>query len=190
MRFWFSAVLVAWCASNTSGQEPVVPRGFTIDTVAAGVYAVIRKESPGYILESNSLVIVGSQSVAVVDAQLTRTDTREVIEAIRRLTSKPVRYVINTHCHDDHVTGSVEYRDAFPGVDFVASKLMAEELDGICATNRASFRKQGLGTATFLRDLVGKNKSMLGGPLGDDERVAHLTAARLVEGFVAEAEPD
>ena len=170
------------------GRQPDVPAGFTADTLAPGVVAFVRREPVAYGMQSNSLLIVGDRYAAVVDAQNNLTDTRAVIAAIRAITTKPVRYVVNTHCHDDHVTGNVEYAKAFPGVDFVASRPMAEEMDGICATNRASFRKTGLGTVKFLRDLVAKNQSLLGGPLPEDERIAHLSYARYIESFVAESE--
>jgi glyoxylase-like metal-dependent hydrolase (beta-lactamase superfamily II) len=180
-------ILIAALAAAVAVAD-TIPHGFTIDTLAPGVYAFVRKEVPSYGMESNSLLVVGNRYAAVVDAQMNRTDTREVIDAIRAITPLPVRYVINTHCHDDHVTGNVEYRAAFPKVDFVASKAMAEEMDGICATNRASFRRQGSGTIGFLTDLIGKGQSVIGGPSDDEERVALLSYARLIGLFVAESE--
>jgi glyoxylase-like metal-dependent hydrolase (beta-lactamase superfamily II) len=179
--------LLATVPAGSGQRQPDIPRGFSADTLAPGVVAFVRREPPGYGMESNSLLIVGNQYAAVVDAQMNLTDTREVIDAIRQITAKPVRYVINTHCHDDHVTGNVEYAKAFPGIDFVASSAMAAELDGICATNRASFRAS-TGTVGFLRDLVRKGKSLVGGPMSDDERLGILSYARLVEAFQAESE--
>ncbi len=186
MRRLAALLLLAAFSSRAAAQDP--PRGFHVDTLGRSVYAFVRHEPVAYGMQSNSLLVVGERDAAVVDAQLNLTDTREVIAAIRRITTKPVRYVINTHCHDDHVTGNVEYAKAYPGVDFVASRAMAAELDGICAQNRAGFRKSGPGTVTFLRDLVAKGQSLIGGPIADDERLAHLSYARLIERFVAESE--
>jgi glyoxylase-like metal-dependent hydrolase (beta-lactamase superfamily II) len=163
-------------------------RGFTVDSIAPGVFAFVRREPVGYGMQSNSLLIIGDREAAVVDAQMNLTDTHEVIAAIRRLTPKPVRYVVNTHCHDDHVTGNVEYSKAFPGVDFVATRAMADELNGICARNRASFRATGANTVSFLKDLVSKGQSLVGGPMDAEERTGLLSYARLIEQFVAEAE--
>ena len=185
-----TAFVVAFGPGTTSIAPDARPAaGFVIDTLAAGIYAVIRKEPPAYGMESNSLIVVGKRGVAVVDAQINRSDTRAVIAAIRKLTPLPVRYVINTHCHDDHVTGNVEYRTAFPGVEFVASDSMRVEMDGTCAVNRAGFLKAGPGTVKFLRSQVARNQSLLGGPLEEDERIAHLSYAHLLETFVAQADP-
>src|ERR1051325_11193628 len=180
-------ILIAALAAAVAVAD-TIPHGFAIDTLAPGVYAFVRKEVPAYGMESNTLVVVGNRFAVVVDAQMNRTDTREVIAAIRSLTPLPVRYVINTHCHDDHVTGNVEYRAAFPKVDFVASKAMAAEMDGICATNRAAVRRQGFGTIGCLTDLLGRGQSLIGGPSDDEERIAHLSYARLIGLFLAEAE--
>jgi glyoxylase-like metal-dependent hydrolase (beta-lactamase superfamily II) len=182
----FVLVLAALPATS-SRQQPDIPHGFTADTLAPGVVAFVRREPAGYGMESNSLLVVGDRYAAVVDAQMNLTDTREVIAAVRQVTSKPVRYLVNTHCHDDHVTGNVEYAKAFPGVDFVASRAMAAELDGICASNRASFRAS-TGTVAFLRDLVTRGQSLVGGPMSDDERLGILSYARLVQAFQAESE--
>ena len=168
-------------------RQPAIPHGFRVDTIAPGVVAFVRREPLGYGNESNSLLIVGEEAAAVVDAQMNLTDTREVIAAIRQVTSRPIRYVVNTHCHDDHVTGNIEYAKAYPGVEFVASKTMAEEMNGICARNRASFRTS-LGTVRFLNDLVAKGQSLVGGPMADDERLGLLSYARLVEMFIAESD--
>src|ERR1700679_1700340 len=43
-----------------------------------------------------------------------------MIGDIRKLTEKPVLYVVNTHWHPDHIFGNAAYRDAFPGVIFLA----------------------------------------------------------------------
>ena len=41
-----------------------------------------------------------------------------------------MRFVIDTHWHDDHVLGNQVYRDAFPGVQFIAHQATREYLPG------------------------------------------------------------
>lgn len=61
---------------------------------------------------ANLGVIVGTASVAVVDAGVSRQQGQELFAAIRRLTSLPVSHVILTHMHPDHVLGASVFREA------------------------------------------------------------------------------
>lgn len=104
----------------------------SVSKVTEGVYGVIYSEMKRDPVQSNSLIIIGDSGVCVVDAHYTPSAARQTIAAIRKLTRLPVRYVVTTHWHDDHVFGNQEYRAAFPGVTFVAQnetrKLMADNL--------------------------------------------------------------
>jgi glyoxylase-like metal-dependent hydrolase (beta-lactamase superfamily II) len=66
--------------------------------------------------------------VVVVDTQTTLTATRAILEQIRKITDKPVRWVINTHWHGDHVHGNQVYREAFPSVQIVAQVKTREDM--------------------------------------------------------------
>lgn len=94
--------------------------GFRTDTLAPGVFALIRPVSPDLVAISNHLVIVDDEGVTLVDTGITPSVAHGVLAEIRRVTSKPVRWVINTHWHDDHVWGNQVFRDAFPDVRIVS----------------------------------------------------------------------
>jgi glyoxylase-like metal-dependent hydrolase (beta-lactamase superfamily II) len=47
--------------------------------------------------------------------------TRAQIAEIRRITPRPVRWVVNSHWHPDHTLGNAEYRRAFPGVTVIGT---------------------------------------------------------------------
>ena len=65
----------------------------------------------------------------VVDTQLRPSWARDLITEIRKVTDKPVRYVINTHWHGDHTLGNQAYVAAFgPDVAFVAQTNTREDL--------------------------------------------------------------
>jgi cyclase len=53
----------------------------------------------------NSTIQIGEQGVLVVDTQFAELSDK-ILAAIRTLSDKPVRYVINTHAHGDHVGGN------------------------------------------------------------------------------------
>jgi len=60
--------------------------------------------------DPNSGVIVGDDGVMVIDAQATPLMAREVIRRIRRVTAKPIRYVVLSHYHAVRVLGASAYR--------------------------------------------------------------------------------
>ncbi|MES2305631.1 MAG: MBL fold metallo-hydrolase [Gemmatimonadota bacterium] len=92
----------------------------SIEKITDGVYGAIWSEMKKDPVQANSLIIIGETGVAVVDADYTPSAARGTVAEIRKLTKLPVRYVITTHWHDDHIFGNQVYRDAFPGVEFVA----------------------------------------------------------------------
>ena len=166
-------------------QEP--RDNFEIQKVAEGVYALIRKEPLGLWFEANNVFIINDDDVVVVDANISIAATKEVIAALRKLTPKPVRYVINTHWHEDHIIGNQVWREAFPGVEFIGHASALKDLPTTGAANRKQSVEGGHGLIKLLRDQVEKNKSLADGELTDEERAGYTETLRLVERYVAEA---
>lgn len=83
---------------------------FTIKELGHGVYAAIGKD--GGKAGSNAGFIVGSNGVAVVDTFVGLIPAAELLDEIRKITSLPIRYVINTHYHLDHTGGNKVFADA------------------------------------------------------------------------------
>lgn len=89
--------------------------------VADGVYAFITPEERTGFQSGNSIAIVGDDGVLVFDTGNIPGSTRRQIAEIRKLTDKPVRYVVNSHWHPDHNLGNSVYRAAFPGVTIIGT---------------------------------------------------------------------
>jgi cyclase len=117
----------AWSVAAASSQVRAAER-FDVTKVADGVYLISRTEVLKQPLDGNTVVIVGAESVAVVDSTQTSTSAKAVIAEIRRLTPLPVKYLINTHWHNDHLLGNGAYVAAFPGVQIVAHELTREDI--------------------------------------------------------------
>src|SRR5437867_8466283 len=103
---------------------------FDIEHVADGVYAALAR--PAAMINSNAAIFVNSEDVLVMDTHSKPSAAAALIAQIRKeITPKPVRYVVNSHFHWDHMQGNSAYRAAFPGAEFVASeatrRLMAQE---------------------------------------------------------------
>jgi cyclase len=106
------------------------PQLFDIEKVADGVYLAVARVRR--MINSSSAIFVGSRDVLVVDSQAQPSVTAALINQIKKeVTKKPVRYVVNTHFHDDHIQGNSAYRSRGGKVDFIASiptaELMAQE---------------------------------------------------------------
>jgi glyoxylase-like metal-dependent hydrolase (beta-lactamase superfamily II) len=162
------------------------PSGFEVRELAPGVYAEIRREPPGLAVDCNVVFVVNDADVFVVDANDTPGSARESIAALKKITDRPVRYVINTHWHDDHVIGNAAWRDAFPGATFLAHESLAEYLPGKGVAARREMRTQAPKFAELLRQRIAEGKSLGGGALTQEERESYESDLKLVDRYVAE----
>jgi cyclase len=123
MRRVAGSLSLMFCCLSLAAPSFSQAPDFDITPVAKGVYAVIGKNGA----YSNGAFVVNQENVVVVDTQLRPSWAQEVIAEIKKITDKPVRYVINTHWHRDHVQGNEAYLDAFPGVIIVQQALSRED---------------------------------------------------------------
>jgi cyclase len=72
--------------------------------VAPGVYAWT--QYPGGAGISNAGLIVGDEWALVIDSMMTPSMVRPFLSAVRRVTDLPIRFLVNTHHHRDHVFGN------------------------------------------------------------------------------------
>jgi glyoxylase-like metal-dependent hydrolase (beta-lactamase superfamily II) len=120
-----AGLLAAFCTVTTPvvaapPQPPAKP--YDIVKLADGVYGFVWKNPVQDPIESNALFIINDRDVVVVDAGILPSSARRMAAALRKLTSKPVRYVVNTHWHDDHHQGNEVYRELWPAVEFIAHR--------------------------------------------------------------------
>src|SRR5205085_10239731 len=112
---WFATVLLLSVPGFGSDL-------FDIKPMADGVYAALSK--PVYKINCNAAIILLDDSVLVVDTHSKPSAARELIAEIKKLTDKPVRYVVNTHFHWDHYQGNQAYPSSWPaGVEIISSEM-------------------------------------------------------------------
>jgi glyoxylase-like metal-dependent hydrolase (beta-lactamase superfamily II) len=117
-----AGLLAAFPALAPAHAGPPDPKPYEIVQLAEGVYGFVWNNPTQDPIESNALFIVNDRDVVVVDAGILPSSARRMAAALRKLTSKPVRYVVNTHWHDDHHQGNEVYRELWPAVEFIAHR--------------------------------------------------------------------
>lgn len=108
--------------------------------VAKGVYLFVSPPYGDVGLDGNAIAVVGATGVLVFDTNGTPASAANVLAEIRKLTSAPVRYVVNSHWHWDHWYGTEVYTGAFPDVKVIAH----EKTKTLMAGPAIEFNRPGL----------------------------------------------
>ena len=99
---------------------------FEIKKVADGVHVAVA--APAYKVNCNTAIIESDDGVVVVDTHSKPSAARVIVERLRDLTTKPVRYVVNTHFHWDHWHGNEVYPAAYPGAEIITNQITREAM--------------------------------------------------------------
>jgi cyclase len=184
MRILYVALLTLAVFTSSFAVTPK----FKVVKIANGVYAAIRTEPPGLTVNANTVFIINDDDVVVVDTTLTPGTARETIAALKQITTKPVKYVINTHWHDDHIMGNQVYRDTFPGVEFIGHVNTRDYLPTTGLANRqVAMSDQGYPAfINALRSRLARNESVFGGPMDDEERSTYGSGIEVAEQYMSE----
>jgi cyclase len=99
---------------------------FEVRKVGDGVWVAVA--APAYKVNCNTAIIENDDGVMVVDTHSKPSAARVIVGKLRELTSKPVRYVVNTHFHWDHWHGNEVYPAAYPNAEIVTNQITREAM--------------------------------------------------------------
>jgi len=120
MRSRFTALIVITAATLLfEGIAAGQGAGYRFDKIAEGVFlAVPASPAPA---AANIPVIVSEQDAILIGTHLSPASARALIEQVKTVTDKPVRFIVNTHYHAPQPLAP---RDAFPaGVEVIGHEL-------------------------------------------------------------------
>ena len=103
-------LIVSLCAVARAQEAAAPALPFTLKPLGNNVYAAIAvpKSNAG----SNSGFVIGDDGVVVVDTFVSADAAKALLGEIQKLTKLPIKFVVNTHYHLDHVAGNAVYAQA------------------------------------------------------------------------------
>lgn len=105
--FFILANLIAAISFNTLAQQPAfLTQEIRVEQLSSGLYLLY-----GNGPNSNVGLSIGEDGAFVIDDQL-KPMTDKLLSAIREITDAPVRFVVNTHVHRDHIGANGRFREA------------------------------------------------------------------------------
>ena len=107
------------CGANDYGKV-------TGQKVAEGVFLFTTTPYADVGLSGNSLAILTDEGVLIFDSSATPETAATILAEIRKLTDKPIRYLVNSHWHWDHWGGNETYLAAFPLLQIITHEKTRE----------------------------------------------------------------
>jgi glyoxylase-like metal-dependent hydrolase (beta-lactamase superfamily II) len=122
---------VRWLTLALLVAVPNVPAAdqlFDLQPVVPGVWAAIAR--PQYKINCNAAIVELDDGLLVVDTHSKPSAARALIEQIKTVSPKPVKFVVNTHFHWDHYQGNAAYPSAWPaGIEIISSEATRESIE-------------------------------------------------------------
>src|SRR3989449_1798404 len=139
--FLLPALLVAASVAGVAQSPYPVTSGkaYKFEQVASGVYYATSTGS--MVTGSNNVAIVGDRDVLVVDTGTSPAAARAFIEDLKLVTSKPIRYVVNTHFHYDHTDGNQVYAGK---ADIIAHEYVRFAIENLNVLQREPYKTSQL----------------------------------------------
>jgi len=145
-------------------------RMFGTVEVGPGVYAFLSPETNGPIPSGNVVAVVGDDGVLVVDSGRFPSLARRMVAEIRRRTDRPVRFLVHTHWHLDHIAADAVFREAFPEMIVVSTAFTRKKIVEKQIPYLAGLEKTDASYLEYLDATLARGTDRGGAPLSEERR--------------------
>ncbi|WP_164078366.1 MBL fold metallo-hydrolase [Alteromonas facilis] len=161
------AAIVSICPASAAENE------LTLSAVSVqdNVYSIIsphygRPTEDNWGWNSNSHFVVTNDGVLVVDTGSSSIIGKAIIEAVKSVTDKPIRWVVNSHSHADHWLGNQAFAALGAEIISTPTSLATMKIDGemdVKAFSRMTNGKTGSPKLTYPTHFIPRNQSRMFG---------------------------
>src|SRR5688572_30201990 len=104
------AILV--CVAGAPQAQTPADAWFTLNRIGPNVWAAVDNPNSKERSFVNAGIVIGEDAVVVVDTMTGENASARLFQEVRKLTNLPIKFVVNTHYHGDHVGGNKLFADA------------------------------------------------------------------------------
>lgn len=137
-----SSTWITICCFLLLAHTALAENGLTRISPHVYSYINVQEASPANSFGANAGIIIGKKGIVVVDTLISAKEAKRFLQDIRKISDKPILYVINTHYHLDHSFGNAEFSKL--GAPILAHKNCADEMHLKAADGLANAANFGL----------------------------------------------
>jgi glyoxylase-like metal-dependent hydrolase (beta-lactamase superfamily II) len=168
---WLLFLLLTWIGAAAGHAQQVAGEEFPrIEKIAEGVWAALQP-AEGRFNDSNSVVIERGDAVLLVDTQADSEATARLLDWIDETLHKPVRWLLNTHWHVDHVGGNAAVAARYPAATLLGHTSLARDVPERGEGLLRSDADQLAAAIADARDKLARGEDLEGGSLDAEGRV-------------------
>ena len=122
-------------SGSTAASSTISGKVYQFEKIADGVYYAT--SSSPMATGGNHPIIINDRDVLLVDDGTTPAAARALLQDMKLITDKPVRWVVNTHFHYDHTDGNSVFG---PEVEIIGHEYVRHAIADLDVTHREPFK--------------------------------------------------
>jgi len=186
MTTFFRAIALLCVLMPLARAENAPKHTYQAVNVADGIVAFIASESNTGVVSGNCIAVIGDDGVLVVDSTNFPSHARQIVSDIKKITNQPVRFLVHTHWHPDHLMGDSEFRTAYPGVAIVSTNFTQKAIGELGPKYIKGGAEQGAAYAQSLRKQIADGKRDSGKMLTEADKKYLTDFIRSIEFVIPE----